>query len=372
MSQFAKSGIAPSGKIGPTLTIRVPNRYAVSTGTVLDVQDVTEPSISFTVSTRKHVDFNFTSNDLTLTIDDFDERYITPAVEALASTVDADGLALYDEIPNLVGTAGTTPASALVWLNANQKLNEFAAPTSGPRYAVINPAAEAATVNGLSSLFHAGGAISQQYTKGMMGEALGLNFKMDQNVKGHTTGTRAASGGTTITSTSTSGDTTLALTTGSGHTITEGDVFTIANVYAVNPISKQSTGNLQQFVCRETATASGTSIAALSIYPAVTSSGYAQTVNALPQAGAAVTFVGTASTAYPQNIVCHKDAITLVTADLEVPRGDVDFAAREQYQGISLRVVRQYDINNDSFPCRIDVLYGWKVLRPEWACRVIG
>jgi len=214
-SQFAKSGASPSGKIGPTLTIRKPNRYAVSTGTVLDVQDVTEPSTTFTVSTRKHVDFNFTSDDLTLSIDDFDERYIRPAVEALASTVDADGLGLYTEIPNMVGTAATTPASALVWLNANQKLNEMACPMSGTRYAILNPAAEAATVNGLASLFHASNAISSQYTRGMMGEALGLTFRMDQNVTGHTCGTRVATGNTTITTTSTSGDTTLSLTIGS-------------------------------------------------------------------------------------------------------------------------------------------------------------
>ena len=139
----------------------------------------------------------------------------------------------------------------------------------------------------------------------------------------------------------------------------------------MNPISKVSTGQLQQFVCTATTTAVSTSIAALPIYPAVISSGYAQNVNALPQSGAAVIYQGTASTAYPQNMVYHQDAFALVTADLEVPRG-VDFAARENYEGISMRVVRQYDINNDSFPCRIDVLYGWKTLHPEWACRVIG
>lgn len=368
--QFASTGASPSGKIGPTLTIRKPNKFSVNTGAALNVADVTEASTTFTISTRKHVDFAFPTQDLTLTIDDWMERYGARAVERLANEVDYDGLSEYINIANWTGTAGTAPGTANVWLGASQLLKEMACPVDGKKYVVMNPAAEAATVSNLTGLFNPQMAISRQYETGEMGSALGLVFKTGQNVNAHTCGTRTAASETTVSGTQTEGASTLVCTTGSGKTFTKGDVFTIAGIYSVNPMSGQSTASLQNFVVTSAATASSTAVT-LSIYPSLTTTGINKTISSLPVTTTAITFKGTASTAYAQNLCYHQDAFALVTADLELPRG-VDFAARENYDGISLRIVRQYSIDSDQIPCRIDVLYGWKTLYPEWACRVTG
>jgi hypothetical protein len=149
-------------------------------------------------------------------------------------------------------------------------------------------------------------------------------------------------------------------------------VFTIANVYAVNPQTRQSTGSLQQFTVTALATAASGAWASVSVSPAMyTSASALATINAFPADNAVVTVLGTASTAYPQNLVYHKDAITFATADLLLPQG-VDMASRQVHNGISLRVVRQYDINNDRMPCRIDVLYGYAAIRPAGATRIWG
>jgi hypothetical protein len=228
-------------------------------------------------------------------------------------------------------------------------------------------------------LFHAQGAIEQQYRKGMMGRnVLGYDeMFMAQNVQSLTLGARASYQTNLATGWVSEGGTTLAVDTGTG-TITAGEVFTIAGVYEVNPETKVSTGTLKQFVV--TADYSG-GAGNVSISPAIytssaTGSGLAkQNVSVSNTSGnwdnKAMTFIGTASTAYPQNLVYHEEAFTLATVDLEIPSG-VDMARRATYDGISLRIVRQYDISNDKFPCRIDVLYGWKTLRPEFACRVWG
>ena len=372
-SQFANTGASLSGKIGPTLTIRKPNRFTVSDGTALQVQDITESSTTFTVSTRKHVGFTFPTADLTLTIDDFMERYVNRAVETLANKVDYDGLTLaYQTVANSVGDTASVapPANAKPYLYANAKLNELATPQSGRRYAVINPIAQAATVNGLTTLLNPAGTISRQFEKGAMGDALGLTFKMDQNVNSHTCGTRTT-GGSTMGTTATAGATTFDLDTNSDCTFTKGDVFTVADCYAVNPQSGKSTGSLRQFVVTADYTATGTTAAALPIWPAPYASGANKNVDSYPTSGKTITFVGVGSYSYPQNLVYWQDAFSLVTCDLEMPQG-VHFAARENYEGISLRIVRQYSIESDQIPCRIDLLYGWKELYPDAACRVWG
>jgi hypothetical protein len=241
-----------------------------------------------------------------------------------------------------------------------------------PRYATVNPAANAALVEGMKGFFNPTDTISRQFKTGMMGTGvLGYEeINMSQSIKVHTTG----DWGTTITSTGTisaQGTTSLPISfTGSSKTWNVGDVFTIAGVFAVNPQTRESTGSLQQFVV--TAAATGTSTATLSISPAIyTSSSALATVNSFPQATAVVTMLGNALTQYPQNLVYHKDAITFATADLLMPQG-VDMASRQVHNGISMRIVRQYDINNDRLPCRIDVLYGYSTIRPQMACRMWG
>ena len=369
--QYDDSFAVEGAKIGSTLRIRLPDRALVTDGAALQVQADNEQYTTLTVSSQKHIGVNFTSAELTMQLDDFAERVLKPRVSQLASSVDADVATSYKGIYNSVGTPGTTPATSLVLLQANQKLNEFATPMS-PRYATVNPAANAGLVEGMKGLFNPTGTISRQFKNGMMGEGiLGLDeINMSQSISNHTNGDWGTS--ITVTSTvSTEGQSTLGISfTGSSKTWNVGDVFTIAGVYAVNPQTRQSTGSLQQFTV--TAAATGSSTATLSISPALyTASNALATVNAFPQASAVVTMLGSAATAYPQNLVYHKDAISFATADLLLPQG-VDMASRQVHNGISLRIVRQYDINNDRLPCRIDVLYGYAAIRPVTAVRLWG
>ena len=364
-SQFAQSG----GKIGSDLKIRVPNQYAIRTGKTLNAQDTDENSVTLQVANQIGVDMNFSSAELTLELDDFSKRVIEPAINRLSSYLDQQGLALYKDIWNRVGTAGTTPNTALVYLQAGQKMHESLAPKIG-RCMVIDPAAQAATVNALTGLFNPVTAISNQYKEGEMGYALGYNFEMDQNVEALTTGTRV---GTIVIdgTVATEGSTTIHIDglTNATDTVKQGETFTVAGVYAVNTEGKQSQ-DLQIFVVTADATAASNEVDLL-VQPEMRTTGAYQTISSFPQDGDAVTVYGSAETRYTQNIAFHKEAFTLATADLEMPRG-VDFAGREVMDGISMPVVRQYDINNDNIPCRIDILYGWKTIRPELACRVSG
>jgi len=241
-----------------------------------------------------------------------------------------------------------------------------------PRYATVNPAANAGLVEGMKGLFNPTDTISKQFKNGMMGTGvLGFDeINMSQSIKQFTTGTRGATGNTTSAAVTAEGATSIALTVASGATIRAGDVFTVADCFAVNPQTRESTGSLFQFVSLTDVTASGTAVT-VTVAPMYSANHALATVNSLPGNSKAVVFVGAASTQYAQNLVYHKDAITFATADLLLPQG-VDMASRAVHNGISLRVVRQYDINNDRMPCRIDVLYGYSTIRPQMACRLWG
>jgi len=368
--QYDDSFAVAGAKIGSTLRIRLPDRALVTDGAALQVQDDNEQFTTLTVSTQKHIGVNFTSAELTMQLDDFAERVLKPRISQLASSIDADVANSYKYIGNTVGTPGTTPSTSLVLLQAQQKLNENAAVMS-PRYATVNPAANAGLVEGMKGLFNPTDTISKQFKNGMMGTGvLGYDeINMSQSIKQHTTGTRIATGNTTGAAVSTEGASTLTLTVGSGELIAVGDVFTIADCYAVNPQTRESTGSLFQFVALASSTS--TTTATVTVAPMYSASNALATMLTLPATSKAVVFVGAASTQYPQNMVYHKDAITFATADLLLPQG-VDMAARAVHNGISLRVVRQYDINNDRMPCRIDVLYGYSVMRPQMGVRLWG
>jgi hypothetical protein len=371
--QYDDSFAIEGAKIGSTLRIRLPDRALVTDGAALQVQDDNEQFTTLTVSSQKHIGVNFTSAELTMQLDDFAERVLKPRVSQLASSVDADVATAYKAIYNAVGTPGTVPSTSLVLLQANQKLNEFATPMS-PRYATVNPAANAGLVEGMKGLFNPTGTISRQFKNGMMGEGiLGLDeINMSQSIVQHTTGvtptlpivatTVAAQGATTLAISFTSGSPTFKI----------GDIFTIGSVFAVNPQTRQTTGSLQQFVVTADVTVSSTTTATLTVQPPMYTSAHAlATINSFPAANAVLTFLGGSATAYPQNLIYHKDAITLATADLLLPQG-VDMASRQVHNGISLRIVRQYDINNDRRPCRVDVLYGFNAIRPVTAVRLWG
>ena len=370
--QYDDSFAVEGAKIGSTLRIRLPDRALVTDGAALQVQDDNEQYTTLTVASQKHIGVNFTPAELTMQLDDFAERVLKPRISQLASSIDADVANAYKAIYSSVGTPGTTPATSLVLLQAQQKLNENAAVMS-PRYATVNPAANAGLVEGMKGLFNPTDTISRQFKNGMMGMGvLGYEeINMSQSIKQHTTGTW----GTTITVTTTvaaQGQATLGLSfTGASQSWNVGDVFTVANVYSVNPQTRESTGSLQQFVVTAAVTAQNATTT-VSVSPAIyTSANALATVDSFPVAGAAVTMLGAATTQYAQNLIYHKDAITFATADLLLPQG-VDMASRQVHNGISLRVVRQYDINNDRLPCRIDVLYGYSAIRPAMAVRMWG
>lgn len=370
--QYDDSFAVEGAKIGTTLRVRLPDRTLVTDGAALQVQDENQQYTTLTVSSQKHIGVNFTTAELTMQLDDFAELILKPRVSQLAASTDATVVQnAYKQIYQSVGTPGTTPGSSLVMLQGNQKLNESAAPME-QRYLTVNPAANASLIEGTKGLFNPTGYLSKVFKSGMMGEGiLGYDeINMSQSIPTHTTG----DWGTTITVTSTlstQGTTSVGISfTGSSKTWNVGDVFTIADCYAVNPQTRQSTGSLQQFVV--TAAVTGSSTATLTVSPAIyTSSNALATVDSFPVAGKTVTMLGSANTVYPQNLVYHKNAIAFATADLIMPRG-VDMASRQNHNGISMRIVRQYDINNDRMPCRVDVLFGSNVIRPAGAARMWG
>jgi hypothetical protein len=364
--QYDDSFAVEGAKIGSTLRIRLPDRALVTDGAALQVQDDNEQFTTLTVA-------NQTTAELTMQLDDFAERVLKPRISQLASSIDADVANAYATIGNTVGTPGTTPSTSLVLLQAQQKLNENAAVMS-PRYATVNPAANAGLVEGMKGLFNPTDTISKQFKNGMMGTGvLGFDeINMSQSIKQHTTGSRTATGGTTSAAVTAEGATTIAITgAGAAATVRAGDVFTVADCFAVNPQTRESTGSLFQFVALANVTLDGSGAGNITVAPVYSATNALATVNSLPGNSKAVVFVGAASTQYAQNLVYHKDAITFATADLLLPQG-VDMASRQVHNGISLRIVRQYDINNDRMPCRIDVLYGYSTIRPQMACRIWG
>ena len=371
--QYDDSFATEGAKIGSTLRIRLPDRALVTDGAALQVQDDNEQFTTLNVSSQKHIGVNFTTAELTMQMDDFAERVLKPRISQLAASIDADVANCFKSIGNTVGTPGTTPATSLVLLQAQQKLNEAAAVMS-PRYATVNPAANAGLVEGMKGLFNPTDTVSKQFKNGMMGTGvLGYDeINMSQSIKQFTTGSRTATGGTTSAAVTTEGATTIAITgAGASATVAIGDVFTVAACYAVNPQTRESTGSLFQFVATAAVTLDGSGAGNITVAPIYSATNALANVLTLPATSSAIVFVGTASTAYPQNLVYHKDAITFATADLLLPQG-VDMASRQVHNGISLRIVRQYDINNDRMPCRIDVLYGFSTIRPQMAVRLWG
>ena len=354
---FARSG----AKIGDTLKIRLPNKYTVRTGKALNAQDTSETSVTLTVATQKGVDMTFSSAELTMEMDDFSKRIIEPAMAVLCSNIESSMLDYVTKLVyNHVGTPGTLP-TFLEIAKAKAKLNQNLAPKDDRRFIQMESIDMAGMVNELKGLFHDSKEVAKQYREGKVGRATGLDWYENERVYTHTNG----SDHTTVTvndSAIADGDSTI---TAAGGNFTAGSVFTFADVYDVHPETKVAYAHLKQFVV----TTSGTT--SLAFTPALQSTGANQNVSALPANSAAIVFVGSASTAYPNHLTYHKEAFAFATADLEMPSG-VDFAAREVHDGLSIRVVRQYDINNDNFPCRIDILHGYEAIRPEWACRTMG
>ena len=370
--QYDDSFAVEGAKIGSTLRIRKPERVLVQDGATLIQDDITQQYTTLTVNSQKHIGFSLTSKEMTMSLQDYSDNVLKPRISQLASTIDADvAQGILASIGNSVGTPGTTPATSAVLLAGQQKLNENAVAMDN-RFAIVNPAANAGLVEGRKGLFNPTSTIARQFKNGMMGEGvLGYDeIAMSQSIANFTTGTRTS--GTTAAAVTVEGATSVSLAgLGAAGTVKAGDVFTVAGVYAVNPQTRQSTGSLFQFVVKANATADGTGAATVTVDPIYSADEAYATVNALPASGAAVTFLGAANTGYAQNLILHKDAVTFATADLVMPKG-VDMASRVNHNGISLRCVRAYDIVNDKMIGRIDVLYGYGVIRPEAAVRLWG
>jgi len=361
-------------KIGTTLNVRKPPRYVGRTGQPISIEDATETQVPVVLNTQRGVDIQFSSQDLALSIDDFSDRFIKPAIASVANAIDFDGLKQYTAVFNSVGTPGVVPNALLTYLNAGVKLNNNAAPLDGERYIVINPQMQATIVDALKGLFQASTQIAEQYRKGEMGESIGFSWYMDQNVA---TAVIGPGGGTTPAATVSSvgaGGTTLVTagwTPSSGSILNVGDTFTIAGTNAINPQSRQSVAQPQQFTVTAAATATGGGSTISVSPPLIAAPAQFATVDVLPAGGAAITVTGAAGQQSPQGLAFHRDWITLACADLPLP-GGVDMAARvsDRQLGMSIRLVRAYNISTDQFPCRLDILYGWAPLRPELACRV--
>ena len=360
-SSFAKSG----AKIGDTLRIRLPNEYTVRSGATLSTQDTTETSVSLPVTTQKGVDVNFSSEELTLDIDDFSKRILEPAMSVLAANVEADAISMYKDVYNFVDNAGSAMTFAKA-LAASGKLTDNLTPYDG-RTLNLTTQDNIDMVDALKGLFNAQDKLSSNYKEGRLaGPFAGFEGIYENTLLGnHTTGTAAATTGYLVNGASQTGAT-LTVDTGST-TLLDGDIITIVGVNRVHPETKADTGILQQFVVTAN---SGTSATSLAISPSITITGGKQNVTAAPADNAAVSKVGGgASSVFTNSMAYHKDAFTFATADLVMPKG-VDMVARKVLDGVSMRIVRDYDINNDKFPCRIDILYGYAAKRPQLACRI--
>ena len=328
----------------------------VRSGATLSTQDTTESSVTLQVATQKGVDLNFTSVDLTLSLDDFSKRILDPAMSVLAANVEADALNMYKDVWQSTWNGGSAATYNLA-LDTRTILQRSLAP-SNDRTALMDPRSMADVVKDTKTLFNDSTSISKQFKEGYMGRAAGFDWMENTMLPAHT---RSAAVSYLIQGAAQTGAT-LTVDTGTGAP-SAGDVFTIANVFSVHPETKVSTGVLQQFVV-----GSGATTTSFPITPAIVTSGATQNVNAGPADNAAITFLGTASTAVGTSLLFQKEAFAFATADLVMPKG-VDFAAREVLDGVSMRIVRQYDISNDKFPARLDILYGYKTIRPQLAAR---
>ena len=353
-----------------TIRVRKPNQYTVRSGRTFSAQDITDEYVTFAVDTQIGVDTQVYSDEFKQDLSSFSEQVIRPQMVRLANEIDATILEKAVETMNSVGTPGTVPNALSTYLAAGVKLDQSACPRDG-RNAVIGPQMQADIVDALKGLFHSGGRLSSQYESGEMAKAVGMNFHMDQNLHLHTVGPL---GGTPLVNGASQTGASLITdgwTAAAAARLKKNDVFTIAGVYKVNPVTKESTGVLQQFRVTADVSSDGSGNLTAAIEPSIVTSGALQTVSGSPADNAAITVVGAASTLTAQGILGNKSAIALAFCPLPKPEG-VDMASTktDAKVGGSMRFVRWYDGDTDAFKCRFDVKFGVKVLRPEWLCRI--
>lgn len=375
-SEFNKStnGYTP----GAAINIKKPARYTLRQGATMTTQDSNETTVPLTVNNQMGVDLGgWTSADRTLKIPEFSKRFIEPAMKTIAQGVDAAIAANYKKVWNWVGTPGTQITSFAQFAKAPQRLDEMAVP-GGDRSGVLNPADKWGLLGSFTGLF-IGDVAKSALTKAKLPDLGGVDGFMSQNSPQHTTGTR---GGTPLVNGaaqnvvySQTNNVSQSLVT-DGWTATTGglkagDVFTIANVFAVNPVSKAVQSYLQQFVCLADATADGAGNATLTISPPIITSGAFQTVSAAPADNAAIVNLGANSTTFAQSLAFHKNAFALAVVPMVKPDGAVD-VQRVSHNGLSIRMIPVYTGSNDTSAIRLDILLGTDTIYPDLACRVSG
>lgn len=338
------------------------------------LQDVKEEKVALTLDQRRVTGIALTSSEIAteMALKSWAKRILDPAVSEMAQKIEAAFLdKAMDSISNLVGTAGTTIFDMDTILSAGQKIDEHACPDLDNRYMLLNPAAQRSAVNANKGLFNNTTEVGKQYLKGRMGQGMGFEFISNNLLPTHTNGNDVIF--EVRTTVSVEGQTTLvveALTTTTG-TVKKGTVFTIAGVNDVHPVTKDSLGYLKQFTVAADATADGSGYATLTLtegFYTSASSGL-QNISAFPVDGAAITPVGLASTGYIQNLAYHKSAFRMASVPLITPDG-TDMASQKTVDGITLRVIRDYDVLTDKLIMRLDFLGGIAAVRPEWACRI--
>jgi hypothetical protein len=370
-SSFAKQG----AKIGDSLRIRLPNQFVTRTGKTINVQDTTEESVTLQVNNQIGVDFQFDSSELTLSMDDYSERVLEPAMSALAAKIESNVIStLYKNVYQEISDVGATATEDLV-LAVGERLTNSLCPADG-RILHLTPRMNRNLINAMKALYNDPKKISENFRQGKVADGF-LGFEeVYQNTHWplHTTGTDDGTGDylTDIAAGEADGsEGTLHIDTGAG-TFKAGDVFYIADCLEVHPETKASTGRLLQIVV--TADFAG-SEGDLSISPNLITSGARQNCTGLADGKALhkeesdfSTDIA-ASADYFVGMGFHPNAFTFATADLVLPKG-AHMAAREVMDGISMRFWADGDITNDNFPARFDVLYGTKVIRPQLACRL--
>ncbi|HWM49499.1 MAG TPA: P22 phage major capsid protein family protein [Xanthobacteraceae bacterium] len=366
-------------KKGGSVQIRRPAKYTWRAGAVASPQDTTEKSLTLTVDTQGGVDLAFSSADMTLKISEFSERFLKPAMITIANQIDRDIAALYQTVWNWVGVPGQTIDGFSDFGKAPQRLTEMAVPED--RCGVLSPADKWGLLGSLT------GSFVQDISKSAIERARlpmvgGVELYETQNVRTHTVGSKAGTplvnGGSQATTYAASGSANAQslVTDGwsnSSAVLKQGDVITIAGVFAINPVTKDVLPYLQQFVINADVSSDGSGNATLNVSPAIITSGAYQTVSAQPADNAAITVLGSAAGNYPQNMVFHKNAFALVMVPMEIPAGvPSQLVGRETYKGISVRLVPYYDGINDVSNWRLDVLYAVKSIFPDLATRVSG
>ena len=368
--RFKRSG----AKVGTVTNMRLPAQFRFSSGSDIDIQALNDASMPLTLNKLYQRSFQMDSVDLTMSIDDFEGRYLKPAMLSMAAEVDLDGLLLARQFANnAVGTPGTAPNStatfqALVGA-ARRKMVENLAPAGETLYMVAPPPVNELGYTYLTNVFNPQNVIGEQYTSGVIARAGGFDWMETQLVPNYKNGTY---GGTPLTNGANQSGSTLNTDGWSvGTTLDVGTVFTIADVFEVNPQTKESLGYLKQFTV--TAKNAAGAVQALSISPAIIGPGDPrQNVSALPADGKAITVLGATGADDTMAIAFHKNAFVFGTADLDAATdGATSYTASVPELGLSCRVVKQFDIRSNANVMRIDLLGGWAPLYPQLATKVI-